>query len=461
VVAPFKFEIGVYHSTLASTSTEFLTVCLPNVAWSQKTELPTLGDLSSVAWQSNTLVLLGVPPRCGSAQCLQLIKDAKHDLVWLGLDTHSDDVTLRLLCSVLGQRLNAQPSTSVLLAFGACSRSVGINILTPICAKLAPITLANWMLALPDKMPLNLVCMPGSHDACMYVAQHSKTTSSSNTLTQFFTIAEQLRLGTRFFDIRVYLDEGTLRAGHLVSKSASWHAGCFGPKLEHVLEDLESFVACYTSEVVIIKVDISGDAERLALARFKSMKRSCVFESLRPLQLAEVTLAGLRGRIVLVLTNLSAVVDSGCNFLHAYSKDADATASFAKSCLLVQGEAPTANTLSEVLETQLALPFNCTAPYLAMRYLTITASGFDVLKRAGTIAKNTAKQFGLELQKHDREKLAGRSDYEGWVDESQAAQQYGAAIHKLGAANIYMYDFVCYSVNEWIICMNQSIRDAL
>jgi len=98
------------------------------------------------------------------------------------------------------------------------------------------LTLDNWMAAIEDDTLVTDIAMGGSHDAgCMDMMWAYQTQNTS--------IAEQLQAGTRYFDIRVANDAGTLRV---------FHADLFGPEFLPILADVRAFLEANPSEVLLL-----------------------------------------------------------------------------------------------------------------------------------------------------------------------------------------------------------------
>ncbi|ETS84695.1 hypothetical protein PFICI_02720 [Pestalotiopsis fici W106-1] len=97
---------------------------------------------------------------------------------------------------------------------------------------------SNWMssnLNVLGKQKIEHIMFPGSHDSGM--SRHGKHTTfgtPSVTLTQTKTIKEQLRLGIRYFDVRLDISQGKYFCGHYtkidgVPTSALIGMGVLGP----------------------------------------------------------------------------------------------------------------------------------------------------------------------------------------------------------------------------------------
>ena len=116
----------------------------------------------------------------------------------------------------------------------------------------------NWMdRTVGNNKKLCEILIPGSHDACMYeVTRKKKVREDSYIITQDLSIKDQLMQGTRFFDIRVFDNNGELHAGHFVSlQKGRADIGGFGPSLWDVLLQVRDFLNEKESrrETVILK----------------------------------------------------------------------------------------------------------------------------------------------------------------------------------------------------------------
>ncbi len=120
---------------------------------------------------------------------------------------------------------------------------------------------SNWMRDLLTRKPevrLNDLTMPGSHDAGMYKITGYLGVTPHNpewVLAQYtnFSLADQLAAGSRFFDIRVRLNNGVLCTAHW-SKFLTHpiHFGAYGAILNEVLDDVVAFMRG-KEEVVVLK----------------------------------------------------------------------------------------------------------------------------------------------------------------------------------------------------------------
>jgi len=100
----------------------------------------------------------------------------------------------------------------------------------------------DWMKDLPGTTKLGDISMVSSHDAG--IDENSSNHPTVAAACHFHSIAEQLRDGARFFDIRLsrYLD--------------SWvteHSGSYGHDMYQIMDDAVNFLKNHSGEVVILK----------------------------------------------------------------------------------------------------------------------------------------------------------------------------------------------------------------
>lgn len=97
----------------------------------------------------------------------------------------------------------------------------------------------SWMASIPDERPLSQVTMPGSHNTmALYGGVYAECES--------WSLANQLRAGIRFLDIRVRHVNGNLTIHHGVS----YQRAHFG----EVLEGVVGFLREYPSETLLMRL---------------------------------------------------------------------------------------------------------------------------------------------------------------------------------------------------------------
>ncbi|KAL0487505.1 hypothetical protein AKO1_004201 [Acrasis kona] len=128
-------------------------------------------------------------------------------------------------------------------------------------------THANWMqqnLKTIGSRTLRHLCIPGSHDSGMSKLQHSTAFSTiHNTVTQVNSIANQLAVGVRFFDLRPVISSGQFYTGHYslvdIAVYKGWQGGC-GQSLDEIIQQLNQFTA-NNKELVILDISHSYDTD--------------------------------------------------------------------------------------------------------------------------------------------------------------------------------------------------------
>jgi len=127
----------------------------------------------------------------------------------------------------------------------------------------------NWMHELHDVIgdrQLRHVVMPGSHDAGMSMIGDSLKEgwnalgTSSNSQNQDLNIYDQLRVGSRYFDLRVASAYGgPFFAAHVNDEKSKTPVGATGEKLDDIIAGINKFMAESPGEVVILWVKYMVD----------------------------------------------------------------------------------------------------------------------------------------------------------------------------------------------------------
>lgn len=149
---------------------------------------------------------------------------------------------------------------------------------------------SRWMemiRALPEigdafgKKPLNQIAIPGTHDSGTY-----EMDGHNWYQTQDFSITEQLKLGTRYFDLRCMKSDGVPMIHH--GKGA---IAVIGNSLETDLDMIRSFVDGHSGEIVFVKVKCEKDliSEVSAIARQMLGTRILDQTPKNPIQVATLT----------------------------------------------------------------------------------------------------------------------------------------------------------------------------
>jgi len=127
-----------------------------------------------------------------------------------------------------------------------------VDLQTIVCGASSDNT-CDWMNALVQRHPdaaLVDICLPGSHDAGMYVTQHcSIFATQGNTSTQYLPMKQQLEAGLRIFDIRPVLYHGEFYTEHVTHCDG---LGCMGDRLLTMITAARDFVDAHHELVIIL-----------------------------------------------------------------------------------------------------------------------------------------------------------------------------------------------------------------
>ncbi len=126
------------------------------------------------------------------------------------------------------------------------------------------INFANWMqdnYSTIQNRTLKQICLPGAHDAAMYVAQNCTAYANScNTVTQSLNMLSMLQAGIRYFDLRPTLHEQKMYCGHYSFEIVGFQ-GCDGDLLENILRDVATFIASDAKELIVLKFSHYNDVD--------------------------------------------------------------------------------------------------------------------------------------------------------------------------------------------------------
>ncbi|AXG69832.1 hypothetical protein KORDIASMS9_02060 [Kordia sp. SMS9] len=120
---------------------------------------------------------------------------------------------------------------------------------------------SSWMqdnISILGTKELSEICMLGARHAGMNVrTSNTFGASDCNVITQTRNIREQLQLGVRYLDIQPVLRNGDFFTGnyHKIEAISMWR-GATGQSIDHVIEDVNTFIAV-RKELVIIKLSNS------------------------------------------------------------------------------------------------------------------------------------------------------------------------------------------------------------
>ena len=130
----------------------------------------------------------------------------------------------------------------------------------------------DWMaqnLATLGSNSLAQITIPGSHDSGMGVFQRSTPFSTaSNTQTQRLTLGDQLRAGSRYFDLRPVISGGVCMANHydFVEPLNLWQGGN-GQTIAEIVQHINAFTVSYKELIILnfshdYNTDVGNDAYR-------------------------------------------------------------------------------------------------------------------------------------------------------------------------------------------------------
>jgi len=184
-------------------------------------------------------------------------------------------------------------------------RRGGNDVSTVAATPLFLIDTPNWMSRLSDGLRLDQIMMPGSHDAGMSELSHCAPLGirPGLTQTQSGSVAQQLIDGSRYFDIRVDYDYGALVTYHRTGAN-----GCNGQSFRAVLDQARAFLQAHPRETAIFKISHIRQYDGHDPAATKQMIANMLNEY-RPIlyqnasaavNLAELTLGSIRGKLILV-----------------------------------------------------------------------------------------------------------------------------------------------------------------
>ncbi|AOM41867.1 hypothetical protein [Xenorhabdus hominickii] len=109
----------------------------------------------------------------------------------------------------------------------------------------------NWKLL--GDLPLESICITGSHDAGMSkITSKTGLSSECNTLTQTHDILGQLNLGIRYFDIRPVISDGHFLTGHYAHLALTWQ-GANGESIQSMIDAINTFTQ-KNNELIIIRL---------------------------------------------------------------------------------------------------------------------------------------------------------------------------------------------------------------
>jgi hypothetical protein len=111
---------------------------------------------------------------------------------------------------------------------------------------------------------LKHICMPGSHDAGMNTFSPGTIGANfANTQTQYLDFSQQLKIGSRFFDLRPVISNEQWVSGHYSALGADAQAiwlGGNGQSLADIIRQVNDFTAHY-KELIIVNLSHTLDTD--------------------------------------------------------------------------------------------------------------------------------------------------------------------------------------------------------
>jgi hypothetical protein len=170
--------------------------------------------------------------------------------------------------------------------------------------------LHNWMSGLDHNRKLVELCLPGSHDAGVYLDKDKGVTPGDKARCQDGNIGKQAYCGSRVFDIRCFMDGKTPKMGHFFADKPG--VGDWGGTLESALSDAADFLIAFNTEFHIFRIGHTKCVEAVSavLEAFRAKTNQTTFKSYATLihrgvkgSLADVQVRHLRGKLVLLCDN--------------------------------------------------------------------------------------------------------------------------------------------------------------
>lgn len=154
----------------------------------------------------------------------------------------------------------------------------------------------NWMSSIDGNRLLAQITMPGSHDAGIFTdaASSKGMVAKTSAVCQDASVYEQCIAGSRFFDIRLKVDSGSIRTYHL-----SAIGGALGQSSQSILGEVYNFLERNPSEFVILRfTKPKGGSEEIVQSVLQSALGKRLFVSRSFVNFAGMPIKDLRGKAV-------------------------------------------------------------------------------------------------------------------------------------------------------------------
>jgi hypothetical protein len=143
----------------------------------------------------------------------------------------------------------------------------------------------DWMHSIYNEtqcLKLQEIALPGSHDSGMSVLDGGKFADETNTLTQRLNIADQLKYGARYFDIRPALSGGLFKTGHYSHIDVINWVGGNGQDMQSIIDQINTFTASNKELVILdlshgLNTDKFPDGDKYGLSQADYNKLAGVF----------------------------------------------------------------------------------------------------------------------------------------------------------------------------------------
>lgn len=139
----------------------------------------------------------------------------------------------------------------VCLLSGCKARYDAANNTASFCR--STVSTCDWMHELVNAhyhATLSDICIPGSHDAAMYITQYCTAFANhGNTQTQYLTMKNQLEAGLRIYDVRPVYFKGDFYTQHSTKCDG---LGCKGDLLRNMLRDTRTFTDQHRELVILL-----------------------------------------------------------------------------------------------------------------------------------------------------------------------------------------------------------------
>ncbi|WP_151194253.1 hypothetical protein [Cysteiniphilum sp. JM-1] len=229
------------------------------------------------------------------AECLEF--DNKAGTVVIVKDETKEEINNILLGADI-QKKSYNEDKSLDLFHDAFIRTGNNYIDVSIMDKATQLSMSKWMSQLKDSTLISDITLPGSHDAGM--SQATSCTSGvarSWVITQTSDVADQLRSGSRIFDVRIE----TNTSNKLVTFHKSLKIGCQGEIVENILKDTSQFLSSHNKEFVVLRISHTEESSMDAFLKLVNTKyKSKLAKVTKPIW-GGLKVGDVRGKIIIIV----------------------------------------------------------------------------------------------------------------------------------------------------------------